>query len=514
MTNNITPLKSVGNVLLNKLLGQITKVDFYELEFPKYKSQVEKWEKVITDEEAKADPDATIVESAQEYLDKLADIKKDFTLARKHYVVHSISEISRIASKHNWDLCKMYGKFYIYNGTYWEELVEEELKQFLGKAAMKMGTPPTDTKHYSTKDELLKQFIDAMYLKEPNPANDKVLVNLSNGTLEISESGVELRDFNKKDYLMYQLEFDYNPLADAPMFKQYIEKVLPDISCRQVLAEYIGYLFLPNLKLEKGLLLYGSGANGKSVFFEIIKAMIGDKNMTNYSLSSLTDSKGQCRANIANKLVNYATEISGKANTTIFKQLVSNEPVEARYLYKSPFTMERYARLIFNCNHLPQQTEHNHAYFRRLLIIPFEVTIPANEQDKTLADKIIKSELPGVLNWVLAGLNRLLKNKGFTESRKINEQIEAYKRQSDNVALFIEDNNYVKDVKEVIALKTLYTEYAEYCNDSGYRPVGKKNFKIRMENRKFKVSRRSNVNVVFIRKSITKQTEFDGNQAG
>ena len=93
-------------------------------------------------------------------------------------------------------------------------------------------------------------------------------------------------------------------------------------------------------------------------------------------MQSLTNENGYFRAKLANKLVNYASEINGKLESAIFKQLVSGEPVEARLPYGEPFTLKQYAKLIFNCNELPKDVEHTNAYFRRFLIIPFDVTIP------------------------------------------------------------------------------------------------------------------------------------------
>jgi hypothetical protein len=92
---------------------------------------------------------------------------------------------------------------------------------------------------------------------------------------------------------------------------KYLAEVLPDLSAQNVLAEFLGYVFIKNsqLKLEKALLLYGGGANGKSVFFEIVKAILGNENLSSYSLSSLTNETGYYRAEICNKLVNYASEI-------------------------------------------------------------------------------------------------------------------------------------------------------------------------------------------------------------
>ena len=159
--------------------------------------------------------------------------------------------------------------------------------------------------------------------------------------------------------------------------------------------------------------MYGTGANGKSVFFEVVQALLGSDNVSSYSLQSLTNDNGYFRAKLANKLVNYASEINGNLETSIFKQMVSGEPVEARLPYGQPFTLTQYAKLIFNCNELPKDVEHTNAYFRRFLIVPFDVTIPPDEQDKTLHTKIIDNELSGVFNWVLEGLDRLLKQKGI-----------------------------------------------------------------------------------------------------
>jgi putative DNA primase/helicase len=201
---------------------------------------------------------------------------------------------------------------------------------------------------------------------------------------------------------------------------------------------------------------------------------------------------------IANKLVNYASEISGKMETSIFKQLASGEPVEARLPYGNPFTISRYAKLIFNCNELPRDVEQTEAYFRRFLIIPFSVKIPESEQDKQLAQKIIENELPGIFNWVLDGLKRLLEQKQFTESETVRNMREQYEIESDSVKLFIHENGYKPSAETYKDLQTLYIEYRLFCTDSGFRPVSKTNLKKRLESINIIVKRRSRGHVVFI----------------
>jgi putative DNA primase/helicase len=276
------------------------------------------------------------------------------------------------------------------------------------------------------------------------------------------------------------LPFEYNPQATAPLFEAYLNKVLPDPERQRVLAEYLGYVFIKNgfegLKLEKALILYGTGENGKSVFFDTVTALFGRENISNYSLQSLTEEKGFYRAKITNKLINYASEINGKLETSLFKAMVSGEPVEACLKYGQPFSMTDYAKFIFNCNELPKDVEHTNAYFRRFLIIPFDVTISESEKDSELAKKIVEKELSGVFNWVLQGLNRLLEQKRFSDCKAAQQALENYKVESNSVQMFLNENEYKASPTNYRLIKELYPEYRTFCIEDGMQPFKKTNF--------------------------------------
>jgi putative DNA primase/helicase len=262
-----------------------------------------------------------------------------------------------------------------------------------------------------------------------------------------------------------------------------------------VLAEYLGYVFIKHgsnaLKEEKALVLYGSGANGKSVFFQIVNSLLGVENVSSFSLQSLTNENGYYRAKLANRLVNYASEINGKLESSTFKQLVSGEPVEARLPYGQPFILKQYAKLIFNCNELPREVEHTNAYFRRFLIIPFNVTIPPQEQDKLLHVKIIENELSGVFNWVLEGLNRLLEQKRFTYCDAAQRAVEQYRIESDSVQMFLEEFGYEVSPVVEIPLKDIFIEYKNYCIDSGFKPCSQRTLAERMRNSGYQTLRKN-----------------------
>ncbi|MBK9984493.1 MAG: hypothetical protein IPP15_19350 [Saprospiraceae bacterium] len=245
----------------------------------------------------------------------------EMKLLQKHYIVLSVQEVINKALQHRWGLCKNNAFVYAYNGTFWAECDKEEFQKFLGNAAMLMTAPPIDCQYYQFKDHLFKQFLAAAYLAAPVINKNKVLINLINGTFEVSANGIKMKDFDPLDFITYQLPFAYDPTAKAPIWQGFLDVVLPDVQRQKVLAEYLGSIFIKNggsnPKLEKALILYGTGGNGKSVVYEVVSALLGFHNICFYSLQSLTNDNGYFRAKLANKLLNYASEINGKLQTDI-----------------------------------------------------------------------------------------------------------------------------------------------------------------------------------------------------
>ncbi|XWW47898.1 DNA primase [Fibrella sp. USSR17] len=406
---------------------------------------------------------------------------EDAKLKKPHYLIITVEQVLELAQRNRWNMCRREGFFYSYNGAYWKPFDKDDLRAFLRQAAERFGVDKFDARYVEFSKSLFDQFTETAYLPAPEADRDTTKINLQNGTYEISTTKQYLRAPNAADFLTHQLPFAYDPEASAPLFNAFLDRVQPDADCQKLLAEYLGYVFISpsTLKLEKTLLLYGSGANGKSVFFEIVTALLGKENVSHYSLQSLTNEPAYCRAHLATKLVNYASEINGKLEADTFKQMVSGEPVEARLPYGQPFILTNYAKLIFNCNELPADVEHTPAYFRRFLIVPFGVTIPDHEQDKQLAHKIINTELSGVFNWVLAGLQRLLAQGRFTDCQAVNDQLEAYKKQSDTVRVFLDEQGYQVS-EHYTPLKDLYRDYKSYCIENGYRQVNNRNFQKRL----------------------------------
>lgn len=491
--------------VLAELLKSIEPIDFEKAAFP----QIEKMRaKCVTLQQKLINPDGSYNknEIAASELKEIEKQIKSFKVTQKHYAILSIENVLEVAKRKKWGICKNNYFIYLYNGEFWANIEKEAFQAFLGEAAELMGVARFISRWYDFRDTLFKQFLATSYLPKPPKRKDTTLINLKNGTFEITPTKHKLRPFNHVDFLTYQLPFAYDPEATAPMFEAYLNRVQPDKQRQDILAEYLGYVFVSvqHLKLEKALILYGSGANGKSVFFEIVNALLGDENVSGYSLESLTDKEGYYRAMIVNKLLNYASELnSNQATTDKTKQLISGEKIQARLPYGQPFDMTDYAKLIFNANELPKNAEQTEAYHRRFLIVDFEQTIPEHEQDKQLSKKIIEAELPGVFNWVLLGLDRLLQQKGFTHCIAVDEARKQYELESDSVNQFISDSEYLPSVTAYTPIVELYPEYRAFCLEDGCPAVKKGNFIKRLKHLKITVDRLNVGNVAYMSKGNT-----------
>ena len=432
---------------------------------------------------------------------KAAGLADDVVLDERTLLIITIEHTLKVAQEKNWPLVSFEQGLYIYTGEYWVIVSDDAIRDFLGKAAERIKIDPFIARHFRFRENLLKQFFSSAYFQPPQPPQDQVLINLRNGTFVFDRGKFYLKPFDRNDFLRYQLPFAYDPTAEAKRFIEYLNRVV-SIEKQKILSEYSGYLFIKSsqLKLEKVLLLYGSGSNGKSVFFDCIMKLLGPENITNFSLQSLTDNTGYTRASISGKLLNYSSEISSKLDVTKFKLLASGEPIECRQIYGKPFILADYCKFIFNCNNLPKDLELNDAFFRRFLIIHFDQTISPEERDVELSSYLTANEMSGIFNWVLLGLVRLLNQQGFTRCTEVDMFIENFRKESDSVQIFLEEARYQVSSAGYVFLKDLYEEYKFFCRDNFYPLISNRAFAERLRSGGIKVHRISSGNVVFVNK--------------
>lgn len=379
-------------------------------------------------------------------------------------------------------------EFEYYDGRCWVKGDINILISFLGEFAKKCGLSELEALQFKTKEDLLSQFkVDAVI--PSTSKNSDILIPFQNVILKFVDGKPEVIDFDKDLFLRYLLPFEYDPKAKCPKFDFYFNKVLPDPSLQNICFEFLGSVYT-SMPHEKTLFLLGSGANGKSVFYNVVSSCFGKEQITTIPLEDLCAFQSQSTALLENTLINFCPDIGDrKFDIGLFKRLVSREKIPVKEVYKKVHQMENYGRLAFNCNTLPKEPENTDAFHRRLLIVRFGVTIPEKERDYDLAKKIIANELPGFFNLIIEGLQRLLLQKGFSHSDALEEELKKYRIDSNSVLSFLDEERYVIHPTSKISVDTFYQLYKEYCIKNGFHAYGVKKLNSQLRNAGFKIER-------------------------
>ena len=374
-------------------------------------------------------------------------------------------------------------KYWLWSENHWKIVDSIKIMQYLENRCIEAGMPAVMIWDVKFQKDLLEQFEFNAYR---DTKKNELRVNLINGTVEINlddEQDIEVlfREHRKDDFLTYVLPYNYDITAKCPKFKAFFNQVQPEEMFRNIILEFLGWVFIPTsmLKLEKTVILKGEGSNGKSVIFDIVRALFGKENMSYLSPKDLADERSNNM--LGNSLLNYSSEFeSSTLDNEQFKKVCSGEPLKVREIYGKPYNMYDYAKLMFNANNM-KNIEHSYSFLRRFILIPFDVKINETEKDVNLAKKIVKEELSGIFNLVLEAMVRVWGNKAFSNINNVSKYASQYMTQNDNIAQFIEWFGQEKGLTYKINQHNAYEEYAGFCKRFGYRSVGLYNFQKRLE---------------------------------
>jgi putative DNA primase/helicase len=240
---------------------------------------------------------------------------------------------------------------------------------------------------------------------------------------------------------------------------------------------------------------HGPGANGKSTFTEIIRELLADYAMHTTTSSLLHSRSSPIRNDLArlnNARFVSAVEIGmGKRlDESLVKQLTGGDQVTARFLYNEFFEYKPKFKLFIAANHKPEIRGVDHGIWRRIHLIPFDVTISTDEIDKDLPMKL-REELPGILAWAVRGCFEWQDN-GLNIPESIARATAEYRSEMDIIAEFLEDSCSIED-SERVALGALYDAYKHWSDLACQEPVGKKIFGNMMRQKSFTQSKSGSI---------------------
>lgn len=283
----------------------------------------------------------------------------------------------------------------------------------------------------------------------------------------------ELIDFDSNIIITNKINFEYNPGA----YSEVADKALNKLACgdeniRLLLEEVIGYCFYRRNELRKSFILTGDKANGKSTFLDMIKTLLGDENTAALDLKELGDRFKT--AELFGKLANIGDDIGDEfiANPAVFKKLVSGDRVNVERKGRDPFDFNNYSKLLFSANSIPRIKDKSGAVIDRLIIVPFDARFTKDDPDY---DPYIKYKLRQndsmqyLIKIGLEGLKRVLENRGFTTSEKVQKELEEYEENNNPILGFFKEIEI--DNIENECTKDVYRKYNEFCLANNFTPM-------------------------------------------
>jgi len=303
-------------------------------------------------------------------------------------------------------------------------------------------------------------------------------ISMENGILDLSallkNEADCLKPHSPDFFSSVAVPYAFDPKAGCPGWLSFLEQIQPDPQVRQLLKEWFGYCLTYDTSLHKFMIFEGEGRNGKSVVCDVQRALLGEDNVSGVPLEAFQDRFGL--EPMRGKLANIAEEVGNmeKVAEGVLKTFVGGGVITMDRKFRDPVTVRATARLIFATNTRPRITDRSRGMWERLILVPFNVYIPKEKRELELAKKFF-GELPGIFNWAIAGRFTLSERRRFIEPKVCIEATEDYRVEANPARAFLRERCEVREEAE-IATAELYSEYRQYCEKNGYKPLAQSQF--------------------------------------
>ena len=286
-----------------------------------------------------------------------------------------------------------------------------------------------------------------------------------------------IQDFSPSIVITNKIPWDYNPQAFNELTEQTLNKLAcDDPTIRALLEECIGYCFYRRSELGKAFILTGEKNNGKSTFLDLVKAVLGEENISALDLKELGDRF--TTSMMFGKLANIGDDIGDDfmqgTQVAMFKKIVTGNRIKAERKGQDPFEFNPYIKLLFSANDIPRMKDKTGAVLRRLVIIPFNAQFSKDDPDY---DPFIKYKLieQGSVEYLIKlgiiGLRRVLENQDFTRSDRVDRQLEEYEEENNPIVAFIHDLEHGEADIINEATPDVYARYKVFCNAANMQPM-------------------------------------------
>ncbi len=304
------------------------------------------------------------------------------------------------------------------------------------------------------------------------------LLNCANGTLDLKTG--QLREHRHGDILTKLSPVAYNPDADCEVWERFIDQIFQSNSeLILFVRRLLGYCLTGDVREQILPIFWGTGANGKSTLLNAILEMMGD----DYAIAArdlLLAKRGERHptelADLFGKRLVCCVETDQGRHLaeSLVKDLTGGDRIRARRIREDFWEFSPTHKVILCTNHKPVIRGTDHAIWRRVRLIPFGVTIPAAEQDKSLPNKL-HAERPGILAWCVRGCLEW-QREGLGLPAVVQAATSAYRDEQDMVGTFIADCCVTGLADYRVKAGDLFGAFVAWCKRTGEKEITQRVF--------------------------------------
>ena len=318
---------------------------------------------------------------------------------------------------------------------------------------------------------------------------DPWLLNCENGTIDLRTG--ELREHRREDMVTKLAPVAYEPGAEAPVFKAFLERIMDDDhELLGFVQRWLGYALTGDTGERCMAIFHGGGDNGKSTLLETMLGTLGDYSLTTPTETLLVNRGGGggsipndiARLKGARLVVAAESEEGRRVAESRVKQMTGGDTLSARFMRSEFFDFKPEFKLTLATNHKPLIRGTDHAIWRRIRLVPFAVTIPEIEQDKSLKNKL-EAEWPAILAWAVRGCLAWQRD-GLQPPGVVADATAGYRGEMDVIGQFLEDRCTVGTGLTTTAGE-LWAAFGEWCQATGEYQGTQKSFGLKLNERGF-----------------------------
>ena len=299
------------------------------------------------------------------------------------------------------------------------------------------------------------------------------LVGCSDGyVLSLSARG---QRSTEAGFITKKLGASVKPDASCPTWMNFISRIFNDNQATiDFVRRAVGYSLTGSVDEQCMFILIGTGANGKSTFLRTLHHLFGDYAGSIPIQTLMTQKNGSQQTNDLAYLLGkrFVIASEGERDQRLaeakIKMMTGGDRISCRFMYRDFFEFDPQFKLWLATNNLPTISGTDDAIWRRIRVIHFPITIPFEEQDKRLPDRLLE-ELPGILNWALEGLKEW-RQQGLNSPETVAHSTKRYREDNDSVGQWIEAACTLEPGART-AMKDLHDSYKTWCENSGLDPL-------------------------------------------